>query len=176
MPGFTPLFDGKVGDLKLRPATWQPTRSVIDWGIGPGGCTSCRTANAYGDYTLRVDFRLPCMSDSGVFIKGGIQVNIWDFSVGSGQLHALRLPPGPKGEKQSSDPSSRQDRPVGEWNTMLIEFSKKNHVRVVLNAIEVMNAWLPEIQPPYEQSISLQYHNEPLEFKSLYIRPAVGGN
>jgi hypothetical protein len=174
MPGFTPLFDGKMGELTVRPKQWRPSHGVIDWGMGPDPCTSCKTRNAYGDYTLRVDFRMPCVSDSGVFVKGGVQVNIWAVSVGSGQLHAIRLPPGPDGKPQSTNPASCQDRPIGEWNTMLITY-QTNGVTVVLNGVEVMNALLPEVKPPYEQTVTLQYHREPLEFKNIYIRRIEGG-
>jgi len=173
MPGFTPLFDGEIRELTTGRKQWRPSHGVIDWGMGPDPCTSCKTKNAYGDYTLRVDFRMPCVSDSGVFVKGGVQVNIWAVSEGSGQLHAIRLPPGPDGKPQSTDPASCQDRPIGEWNTMLITY-QKNGVAVVLNGIKVMNALLPEVEPPYERTITLQYHREPLKFKNIYIRRIEG--
>jgi len=57
---------------------------------------------------------------------------------------------------------------------MLITY-QTNGVTVVLNGVEVMNALLPEVKPPYEQTVTLQYHREPLEFKNIYIRRIEGG-
>jgi type 1 glutamine amidotransferase len=175
MPGFTPLFDGKVGpDLNLNvPKDWTPRDGLIPWIMGPGSCNACATKKAYGDYALRVDFRLPCMSDSGVFVKRGIQANIWGWRQGSGQLWNMRLPNGPDGKPQSTDPTSRQDRATGEWNAFLITM-KGNRLKTILNGVEVMDVLLPE-NKQYETPVTLQNHGEPAEFKNLYIRPIEGG-
>ena len=175
MPGFTPLFDGKaIADLSIGgPKDWAPRDGVIHWVTGPGSCVACSTKKAYGDYAMRLDFRLPCMSDSGVFVKRGVQANIWGWRQGSGQLWGMGLP-AVDGKKQSTDPTSRQDRATGEWNTFLFTV-KENRLITVLNGIEVMNVLLPEIKPPYEQPVALQNHSEPLEFKNIYIRPLAGG-
>ena len=176
MPGFTPLFDGQVHpDLNVgAPKDWTPRGGVIHWVSGPGSVSACGTKKAYGDFVMRLDYRLPCMSDSGVFVKRGIQVNIWEWSMGSGELWGVRLPPGPDGKPQSPNPTRCQDRAVGEWNTMLLTV-EKNRLAVLVNGIEVMNVLLPEIKPPYEQPVVLQNHGEPMEFKSIYIRPIGGG-
>ena len=108
------------------------------------------------------------MSDSGVIIKRGIQVNIWGWKQGSGQLWGVRLPE-VDGQPQSTDPTSRQDRATGEWNTMLLTV-KQNRLTTVLNAVEVMNVLLPQSNRAYEQSIALQNHTEPLEFQNIYIK------
>jgi len=169
MPGFTPLFDSQVGDLDIGGSKdWAPRGGVIHWMSGPGSCTYCRTKKSYGDFVMRVDYRLPCMSDSGVFVKRGVQVNIWGWKQGSGQLWGVRLPD-VDGQPQSTDPTSRQDRATGEWNSMLLTV-KENRLTAVLNGIEVMNVLLPESNRPYEQPVSLQNHGEPLEFQNIYIR------
>ena len=83
-------------------------------------------------------------------------------------MWGVRLPE-VDGQPQSTDPTSRQDRATGEWNSMLLTVGK-NRLTTVLNGIEVMNVLLPESNRPYEQPVSLQNHGEPLEFQSIYIR------
>jgi type 1 glutamine amidotransferase len=170
MPGFEPLFDGQVREsLRLiGPNGWAPKGDIIRWVTGPDSGTHCSTKETYGDFVMRVDFRLPCMSDSGVIIKRGIQVNIWGWKQGSGQLWGVRLPE-VDGQPQSTDPTSRQDRATGEWNTMLLTV-KQNRLTTVLNGIEVMNVLLPQSNRAYEQSVALQNHTEPLEFQNIYIK------
>jgi hypothetical protein len=167
MPGWRPLFDGANLDAwNTHKPSWRVEDGLVRFNAGKGGFHS---RDRFTDYDLRVDFRLPCGSDSWVMVKRGIQVNIWDRHVGSGQLWGVRLPE-VDGKPQSTDPTSRQDRMTGEWNTFLLRV-ENNRLRTVLNGIEVMNVLLPKSKRDYNQPISLQNHGEPMEFKHIYVRP-----
>ena len=168
MKGWTPLFDGKdlsawaVSD-KQKPH-WLVADGMIRYD-GRGG--SLRTRQSYRDYMLRVDWRLPRKADTGVFIRGNKQLNIWTWSMGSGEMweHRGRFK-GPGANPYV--PSSREDRAVGEWNIFLITV-KSNRVTVLLNGRKVISNAILKDKP--ESPIGLQQHGDPIEFKSIYIKP-----
>src|SRR5206468_1792301 len=60
----------------------------------------------------------PAQGDSGVYLRGSPQVQIWDYTqderhaVGSGGLF--------NNEKNPTDPLAVADRPIGQWNTFFI--------------------------------------------------------
>ena len=60
------------------------------------------------------------------------------------------------------------NRAVGEWNTFLITV-KSNRVTVVLNGKKVISN--AELMDKDESTIGLQRHGDPIEFKSIYIKP-----
>ena len=80
------------------------------------------TDKDYGDVELLVDFKIGPKGDSGVYLRGTPQVQIWDFTEpsyarmgadkGSGGL--WNNSPGAPGK----DPLVLADKPFGEWNTL----------------------------------------------------------
>jgi hypothetical protein len=98
--------------------------------------------------------------DSGIYLHGQPQVQIWDNPIGSGGLYNDR-----------NEPIRNVDRPVGEWNRFVIVMIN-NRVTVIENNVRVVNAFpMHSINgvPPVG-TIELQHHNSPLWFKSIYIR------
>ena len=168
MKGWTTLFDGKDLSAWAISEKQKPHWVVVDGIIrydGRGG--SLRTKQSYSDYMLRVDWRLPRKADSGVFVRGSKQLNIWTWSMGSGEMWEHRggfKGPGPN----PYVPSSRQDRAVGEWNIFLITV-RNNRVTVLLNGTEVISNAVLKDKP--QSPIGLQQHGDPIEFKSIYIKP-----
>ena len=172
MEGWTPLFDGK--DL----SGWQVDRKQeVSWLVKgdilryDGQSGTLRTKESYRNYRLRVDWRLPRKADSGVFVRDDRQLNIWTWSMGSGEMWGYRQGFKPKqaGDRNPYTPATNEDRPVGEWNVFLIT-CKDDKVTVVLNGKEVITEALLTGTKP-RSPISLQRHGDPLEFKSIYIMP-----
>ena len=74
------------------------------------------TVKDYGDFEMLVDWKIEKGGDSGIYLRGSPQVQIWDTAnrsvgaqVGSGGLY--------NNQKGPSKPRSNADRPVGRWNT-----------------------------------------------------------
>lgn len=109
--------------------------------------------------------------DSGVFLRGHTksQVNLWNWSVGSGEVYGYRIDPAQSAEvKAAVTPKSRADKPVGEWNRMLISV-KGQSLTVSLNGkVVIENAVLNEI--PAEGPIGLQHHGQAIDFANLWIK------
>jgi HEAT repeat protein len=192
--GFIPLFNrrdlsgwkGLVGDPAKRammmPAELEKAQKLADesmhihWKVADGvlvfdgrGESLC-TGKDYGDFELYVDWKIEEGGDSGIYLRGSPQVQIWgpDQSLdGSGGLY--------NNQKNPSKPLVRADNPVGEWNTFHIQMVGER-VTVYLNGVlvaddVVMENYWEKDKPIYPSGqIELQAHNTPLYFRNVYIR------
>jgi hypothetical protein len=82
------------------------------------------TDKDYGDFELMVDYKMLPLGDSGIYLRGIPQVQIWDYTEeakfklgadkGSGSLWNNK-------NEEGKFPSKRMDKPFGEWNTFHIK-------------------------------------------------------
>jgi len=166
MEGWTALFDGK--DLSAFKADDdQKKHWVVDDGLirYDGRGKTLWTNESFGDFQLRVDWRMPRVADSGVFLRGTGkgQMNIWCWNPGSGQLWAYK-----------ADPKFNADKPVGEWNTFLATM-RGDLLSLEVNGHEVFTdqqlKGIPESGP-----LALQQHGDPIEWKNIYVRKLPSGD
>jgi hypothetical protein len=125
------------------------------------------TIKDYGDFEMLVDWKIGPHGDSGIYLRGSPQVQIWDNPLGSGGLF--------NNEKNPSNPTHFADKPIGEWNRFRI-LMVGDKVTVYLNdelvvqAVTMENYWERD-KPIYPiGQIELQHHGDPLYFKNIYIR------
>lgn len=128
------------------------------------------TEKDYGDFELWVDWKIHEKGDSGIYLRGSPQVQIWDiklFDTGSGGLY--------NNKKHPSKPIKTADKPIGEWNTFKITMIG-DKVTVILNDelvvdnVVLENYWNRE-KPIYSTGqIELQNHGNTLYFKNIYLR------
>jgi len=191
--GFTALFNGK--DLtgwqglielpqraKLSPEAlaakqreanerilphWTVTDGILHYN---GKGNSLQTAKDYGDFELWVDWKIGPKGDSGIYLRGCPQVQIWDpavSKVGSGGLY--------NNQKNPSKPLVLADKPVGQWNSFRIVM-RGDKVSIWLNGERVVdnvtleNYWDRSQPVPAKGPIELQHHTTPLEFRNIYIK------
>jgi len=188
--GFTALFNGK--DLtgwqglielpqraKLSPEELAKKQEEANkkylphWKVVDGVLTydgkgqSLQTAKDYGDFELLADWKIEKNGDSGIYLRGNPQVQIWDNPVGSGGLY--------NNQKHPSKPLVVADKPVGQWNRFHI-IMKGDRVTVFLNGKKVVddtpleNYWERGKPLPAKGPIELQHHGDKLWFKNIYIK------
>lgn len=196
--GFEPLFNGKdltgwkglvedpIARAKMTPQDLAAKQAEADkkmrsnWSARDGmivfngtGDNLCTVKN-YGDFEMLVDWRITRDGDSGIYLRGSPQVQIWDparvdvgAQVGSGGLY--------NNQKNPSKPLVKADNPVGEWNTLRITMVG-DKVTVFLNGVLVVdhvtmeNYW-DRNQPIFPAgAIELQAHGTDLSFRDLYVR------
>jgi len=168
-PGFVSLFNGK--DLK----SWKNADKQPEWTVENGlihytgkGGKNLGTAKNYKDFEMWVDWKITKGGDSGIYLRGKPQVQIWDNDEGSGGL--WNNPPKSDGKVPLFTGKQRKDKKVGEWNTFYIKMVGAK-VTVVLNgAIVVDNAVFLEGKIPAEGPIELQVHGTPLWFRNIFVR------
>ncbi|MCD6051689.1 MAG: hypothetical protein K0Q55_3098, partial [Verrucomicrobia bacterium] len=90
---------------KLMAKNWVVNRGVISY-VGDGFDNLC-TVREYGNFELVLDWKIQEKGDSGVYVRGAPQVQIWDDAVGSGGLFNNKV--------NADKPLKRADYFVGEW-------------------------------------------------------------
>lgn len=109
--------------------------------------------------------------DSGIFLRGATksQVNLWNWTVGSGEVYGYRIDAKQNPEvKAAVTPKRKADGPVGEWNRMMVTV-KGQTLNVSLNGETVIeNATLNEM--PAEGPIGLQHHGQAIDFANVWVR------
>lgn len=203
--GFTALFNGKnldgwQGNIDMNQRRTltkekqdellkQRTKSALEhWTVKDGvitctgkGGVSLQTAVDYGNFELMVDWKIEKRGDSGIYLRGQPQVQIWDSEnldpslkadagLGSGGLWN-NSPAGSKGQK----PLKKADKPVGEWNTFHItvtgeEVTVKLNGELIVDKVRLQNFWEKGKPLPTAGPIELQFHDHPLWFKNIYIK------
>lgn len=148
-------------------AHWKVQDGVLIFdGRGDNLCT----VKDYSDFELLVDWKIEPHGDSGIYLRGCPQVQIWDAEdhpEGSGGLFNNR--------KHPSKPLRRADKPAGQWNTFRIRMiGQKVSVwlngELVVDNVVMENYWEPD-KPIYPAGqIELQNHGNTLYFKNIYIR------
>ena len=132
------------------------------------------TKKWYKDFELHVDWKITKDGDSGIYLRGYPQVQIWDTSrvdvgaqVGSGGLY--------NNQRGFSTPLTVADRPVGSWNHFFVRMLGGrvtvylNDVMVV-NDVQLENYWDRNLPVLSEGPIELQAHGTDLAFRDLLIR------
>jgi hypothetical protein len=156
----------KKADEQMR-AHWKAEDGVI---VFDGKGSSLCTAKDYGNFELYVDWKILPKGDSGIYLRGSPQVQIWDAAqqpVGSGGLY--------NNQKNPSKPSLCADKPVGEWNTFRIKMVGEKvwvwlNGQLVVDNVTMENYWERD-KPIYPTgAIELQNHGNTLYFKNIYVK------
>lgn len=156
----------EAADRKMR-EHWHVIDGILFFdGYGESLCT----IKNYRNYELLIDWKIEKDGDSGIYLRGTPQVQMWDPAYhpeGSGGLF--------NNQKHPSKPLVLADNPAGEWNRFRI-IVRGERVTVYLNEVLVVdnipleNYWERD-KPLYpSEAIELQAHFSPLYFKNIFIR------
>ena len=150
---------------------WSVVDGVITY---DGKNDSLATARDYKDFELHVDWKIGDNGDSGIYLRGSPQVQIWDpkfWKIGSGGLY--------NNQKNPSQPTSIADNPIGQWNRFVI-LMKGEKVTIYLNGVLVAhnvtleNYWDRKIPLFAAGSIQLQTHGGEMRWKNIFIKELTG--
>ncbi|HSW00082.1 MAG TPA: DUF1080 domain-containing protein [Sedimentisphaerales bacterium] len=167
----------READENMR-AHWKVVDGVLTFdGKGRSLCT----AKDYADFEMLVDWKIEKGGDSGIYLRGSPQVQIWDTAlttvgaqVGSGGLY--------NNERNPSKPSKVADKPIGEWNTFrILMVGEKVTIylngELVVDNVTLENYWNRFDREKYRDrpifptgQIELQNHGNFLYFRNIYIR------
>ena len=109
--------------------------------------------------------------DSGIFLRGDekSQVNLWNWSVGSGEVYGYRTNLALLAEVRAAvTPKMKADRPIGEWNRMMITIKGDRLTVNLNNRVVIDSAQLPGI--PARGSIGIQHHGAAIDFANIWIK------
>jgi hypothetical protein len=140
----------------------EPDGSLYFDGKGESLCT----VREYGDFEMLVDWKIRKGGDSGIYLRGSPQVQIWDNPIGSGGLYNNKRGP--------SKPLVVADKPVGEWNTFRIRMVGERvwvwlNEKLVTDGVVLENYWERD-KPIYPRGqIELQAHGGELWFRNIQV-------
>ncbi|MEP6672723.1 MAG: DUF1080 domain-containing protein [Chthoniobacter sp.] len=175
-----PLVNAK-GDNHIN-AHWKVEGDEI---VNDGKGLYLSTEKDYGDIELLVDYKMQPKGDSGIYLRGVPQVQIWDTT--EGDPRGLGQDKGSGGlwnnDKGSpgKDPLVHADKPLGEWNHFRI-LMVGSRVSVWLNDQLVVDHAILENyfdkKKPVEQRlpilprgpIQLQTHGSEIRWRNLFVR------
>ncbi len=183
---FKALFDGEslkgwelVGG---KPDNWEAQGGILVTKGDGGGWLS--TGEQFGDFHLKLEYKLEAGGNSGVFIRSprtgdpaysGIEIQILDDDDARYRdLKPFQYCGSVYGIAASKRGSTKKP---GEWNAMEV-IAKGTKIRVILNGATVVDADLddhPDAAAEHpgmlraEGYVGLQSHSEPVEFRNVMI-------
>lgn len=176
-----PVTKAKLSEKELQKLQEEANETLKEnWSVKDNcivfngdGANLC-SIKEYGSIEMIVDWRITKEGDSGIYLRGSPQVQIWDTTrvevgaqVGSGGLY--------NNKEHTSIPLLVADNPIGDWNTFRI-LMMDDKVTVYLNGILVVdnvvmeNYWDRSIPIFPAGSIELQAHGTDLAFRNIYVK------
>lgn len=179
LDGWKGLVGNPVSRSKMTPEELAEAQAKADermrehWSVVDGilvfdgGGDSLVTARDYENFELWVDWKIKPRGDSGIYLRGSPQVQIWDDKIGSGGLY--------NNQRNLSKPLVAADNPVGEWNSFHIVMHGERvtvwlNGQLVVDDVPLENYWDRSIPIYPSGPIELQNHGNTLYFRNIYIR------
>ncbi len=198
--GFTALFNGKdltnwqglVENIKKRKtmtaeeiakAQVEADKSAnAHWSVKDGvlvfdgkGQSLC-TVKDYGDFELYCDWKILANGDSGLYLRGTPQVQMWDPADPNQLKHGCDKGSGALWNNKKHDrfPKEKADNPIGQWNTFHIKMVGDKvtiHLNDKLVTDTVLENYWEPAEPCYATGpIELQNHGNSLYFRNIYVK------
>ena len=151
---------------------------LVNDGNGPYATTN----EEFGDVELLIDYKTVAKADSGIYLRGAPQVQIWDYTKeggkwdrgadkGSGGLFNNRP------DSPGKNPLVLADKPFGEWNHFrILETGARTTVflndKLVVDNALLENFWDSARQSPLPARgpIHLQTHGGEIRWRSIFVR------
>ena len=138
------------------------------------------TNRFYADFDLSLQYKTVPKADSGVYLRGVPQVQIWDTTKAGGKwrIGADKGSGGLWNNAKGSpgkNPLVNADKPFGEWNDLRVKMGGSN-VDVWLNGKHIvkdspMHNYFDRKKPmPRDGPIQLQTHGGEIRWRNIFIR------
>jgi hypothetical protein len=189
--GFQPLFNGKdltgwkVFGGKMDVWKAEPGLLVVD---GKGGGW-LMTEKEYGDFELRVEYKVPKAGNSGVALRAplkgnpayeGMEIQILGdpWYKDSKNFKGLKPTQLTGSIYDVVPPAKEAIKPAGEWNRMRI-VAKGRQITIEVNGTKIVDANLDDLKEHYEKHpglqrtaghLGLQSHDGRVEFRKIYLK------
>jgi hypothetical protein len=205
--GFTPLFNGKDlegwrgGDtadprkLDALPAE-EREKKIAEmtadmrkhWSVENGELVNdgkgkyATTVRDYGNIELLVEYRTVPKADSGIYLRGVPQVQIWDYTEAGGKWNiGAKLGSGGLWNNPSNwpgkDPLVLADKPFGEWNAFrIVQVGARTSIwlngKLVVDHAPLANFWEKDKRVPLAAKgpIQLQTHGGEIRWRNIFVR------
>lgn len=149
---------------------------LVNDGNGPYATTD----EEFGDIEFLIDYKTVAKADSGIYLRGTPQVQIWDTTKEGGKWDR-NADKGSGGLFNNSKDAPGQlplvhaDKPFGEWNQFRIrQVGAQTWVwlndKLVVNGAVMENYWDRSKPLPAKGPIMLQTHGGEIRWRNLFVR------
>jgi hypothetical protein len=137
------------------------------------------TEKELGDYELHIEYKTVPKADSGIYLKGQPQVQIWDSSEADPQNLGKKFGSGGLWNnnkyKQGKDPLALADKPLGEWNKFrIIQLGAKTTVylndKLVVDHALLENFFVKTEPCPKKGKVLLQTHGGEIRWRNIFVK------
>lgn len=165
--GWILLFDGETqfGWKPTSDANWQVADGAISVDSGTPGLL--HTTTQFGDFVLKVDFRAPRGTNSGIFLRAPADPT--DPAVDCYELNIAdeKVSPFPTGSFVRRE-KAKSTRETDAWRTFTVK-AAGGHFTVALDGRRVLDYIDP--RPPGRGYIGLQFNTGQVEFRNVKLKP-----
>ena len=170
------LAEKKAASLKDIAQHWSVAGEEL---VNDGHGLYLSTQKNYGDFEFLVDYKTVPKADSGIYLRGIPQVQIWDsteeakFNIGAnkgsgGLWNNSKGAPG-------KDPLVLADKPFGQWNSFrIIMVGERVSVwlngKLLVDHARMENYFNRKGQIPRTGPIQLQTHGGEIRWRNVFIR------
>ena len=150
---------------------------LVNSGTGPYATTD----EEFGDIELLIEYKTVPHADSGIYLRGTPQVQIWDISQLDDEKKPDRHPRLGSGglfnntpKTPGRDPLVVADKPFGEWNSFRIrQIGSRTWIwlngKLTVDGVAMENYW-DKTQPlPAKGPIMLQTHGGEIRWRNLFV-------
>jgi len=186
-PNDKPHIRAKLSPEKLKEEQAKADESMKKhWHIQEGGVLffdgkkgghSLATNKKYGNFEFHCSWKIAPNSDSGLYLRGLPQVQIWDVNNKAAHKHGSDKGSGGlwNNKNHGKWPLVVADKPVGEWNHFFIRMIDDSvtiwlNGKLIVNDAPLENLWEKGKPIPVREQIELQCHGDPVWFKNIYIK------
>ena len=151
---------------------------LVNDGTGP----YATTAEEFGDIELLIEYKTVPKADSGIYLRGTPQVQIWDTNQPSVASKPDRNPNKGSGglfnntpKSPGRDPLVLADKPFGEWTKFRIrQIGDRTWVwlndKLVVDGAVMENFWDRSKPLPAKGPIMLQTHGGEIRWRNIFVR------
>lgn len=152
--------------------------ALVNDGHGPYATTE----EEFGDIELLLQYKTVPGADSGIYLRGAPQVQIWDWNQEFNPLNPTRKPHLGSGglfnntpDAPGRDPLVLADKPFGEWNQFRIrQVGARTWVwlndQLVVDGAIMENYWDRSQPLPAKGPIMLQTHGGEIRWRNIFVR------
>lgn len=175
--------EAKANNLKQQRAEFSKHWTVengelVNNGTGPYATTE----EEFGDIELLIEYQTVAKADSGIYLRGTPQVQIWDVNQKFDLKNPNRKPHQGSGglfnnapQTLGRDPIMVADKPFGQWNTLRIrQIGARTWVtlnnRLVVEGAVMENYWDRQQPLPAKGPIMLQTHGGEIRWRNIFVR------
>jgi hypothetical protein len=150
--------------------------ALVNDGDGPYATST----DEFGDVELRLEYRTVAKADSGIYLRGNPQVQIWDTTEAGGKWNLgsqfgsgglWNNSPGAPGK----DPLVKADKPFGQWNSVrIVQIGERTWVwlndKATVVGARMENYWDRKLPLWPKGPIQLQTHGGEIRWRNIMVR------